>query len=236
VSIEGPPSSSVGDRIDYTESEIVVHLATGDNDRTVVVAAPRNPRDQRAPVVIRDEAPEISSYLTVLSVGNQPTSGIPVEPTLKGPLTSSVTDKLAESFPFAIDKIRENPSCLELFEDFVASGVERLASTYYAPPNPARTYSACDRGALAYTRVGSPVTHLCSSFGTISREEAAVVLIHEALHFAGLAEAPSTPGAPTSKEISERVIEACGFWRNGAVRLWGYGAMGPRPPAHSDEE
>ncbi len=211
VSIDGPPSSGVGDRIDYTDSELVVHFATGNNDRTVVVAAPRSRQDERAPVIIESEEPEVTAYLAVLSFDSSPRTPTPVEPTVNGTLTSSVTDKLAESYPYAIEKVRANLGCLELFEPFLASGVDRLERTYYAPPNPARTYSSCDRGALAYTHVGSPVTHLCPSFGTISREEAAVVLIHEALHFAGLPEAPATPDAPTSKEISRQVIGACGF-------------------------
>jgi len=213
VSIDGPLSSSIGDRIDYTDSEFVIHLATGDNDRTVVVAvaAPRSTSDDRTPVIIEDDQPEITSYLAVLSVGTPPRARIPVEPALNGTFDSSVTEKLYESFAYAIDKVRKNPSCLGLFEEFLVSGVERLESTYYAPPSPERTYGACDRGALAYTHVGSPVTHLCSSFGTVTRKEAAVVLIHEALHFAGLPEAPSTPGALTSTEINLLVLEACGF-------------------------
>jgi len=211
VAIDGPPSSSVGDRVDYTDSEIVVHLATGAGKASLVVAAPRSTRDERDPIVIEDDEPAITSYLAVLSVGNPPEAPISAEPTVNGTFASSVTEKLNESFALAIDKVRRNPKCLELFEPFLVSGVDRLESTFYAPPNPERTYDSCDRGALAYTHVGSPVTHLCSEFETVSREEAAVVLIHEALHFAGLSEAPSSPGALTSNQISQMVIGACGF-------------------------
>lgn len=211
VSIDGPPATPVGDRIDYTDSELLIHLATGDDDRMLVVAASRNTEDGRDPIVIEDDEPEISHYLAVLSVGTSVRARATIEPKLNGTIGATVTERLFEGFPFAIEKVRANKTCLALFEPFLVSGVERLQSTFYAAPSAERTDDSCDRGALAYTHVGSSVTYLCTGFGALSREQAAIVLIHEALHFAGLPEAPSTRNALTSKQISELVKEGCGF-------------------------
>ena len=133
------------------------------------------------------------------------------KPRLTGALPSDVTRNLLVGFPLALERVRELASCRSLFEPFVVSGVERLSTTLYAPENAKRTNNSCDRGALAYTYVGSPVTLLCAGFGTLRRDQAAIVLIHEALHFAGLPEAPSTRDALTSRQINRLVQDACGF-------------------------
>jgi hypothetical protein len=46
--------------------------------------------------------------------------------------------------------------------------------------------------------VGSPSTFVCRLFQRLGDERAAVVLIHEALHHAGLTEYPQDPEAMTS--------------------------------------
>ena len=70
---------------------------------------------------------------------------------------------------------------------------------------------SCDKGALAFTHVGSSITHLCTGFGGLSLDQATIVLIHEALHYAGMEEGPSYKGALTSGAINELVYESCGF-------------------------
>lgn len=211
VTIDGPPRWNSHDRVDYTDSELAVHLSTGDPERTVTVTAPRHTDDDRLPVVIEGEEASANRYLAVLSTGLQSRSRATIKPTVNSSLSSSATATLGEAFPIALERVRSLPGCRSLFDAFVVSGNQRLTSTFYAPPSAARRGTSCSKGALAFTHVGSPVTHLCSSFGTLSREEAAIVLIHEALHFAGLPEAPSTPGALTSRQINQLVQEACGF-------------------------
>ncbi len=212
VQIGGPSSSTGTDRIDYTESEMVVHLSAGDSKTEVVVAISRTMGDDGVPLVITDELPGADRLLTALTVGAPATAlGDKTEPTRHASLSITVTEVLTDGHALALERVRSLPACMRLFEPFAVSGNERLTSTFYSPPRPFQEDNSCDKGALAYTHVGSPVTYLCGSFGTLQPEQAAVVLIHEALHFAGMKEAPSSPNALASQEISKQVLRACGF-------------------------
>jgi hypothetical protein len=44
----------------------------------------------------------------------------------------------------------------------------------------------------------------------LDTDKAALVLLHEALHFAGLTEQPHDPRAMTSSEINDMVKDRCG--------------------------
>ena len=211
VFIEGTAAVPLLDRFDYTDAQVVLHLATGDPDRTLVVAAPRHATGANRPTVVQGDEPETARWDVVVSMGALPPVDVVFKPRLTGALPSDVTRNLLMGFPLALERVRELASCRSLFEPFVVSGVERLSTTLYAPENAKRTNDSCDKGAMAYTYVGSPVTLLCAGFGTLRRDQAAIVLIHEALHFAGLPEAPSTPDALTSRQINRLVQDACGF-------------------------
>jgi hypothetical protein len=55
-------------------------------------------------------------------------------------------------------------------------------------------------------------TALCAdSFLKLGRHYGAVVLIHEALHVAGLGQHPHHPGAQTPQQIDRVVKESCGL-------------------------
>jgi hypothetical protein len=43
----------------------------------------------------------------------------------------------------------------------------------------------------------------------LPRERLATILIHEALHHAGMSEAPFDPQAPTAREITRMVKRSC---------------------------
>ncbi len=211
VFIEGTAAVPLLDRIDYTDARVVLHLATGDLDRTLVVAAPRHAAGADRPMVVHGDGSDNAQPDVVVSMGALPPVDVVFKPRLNGALPFDVTRKLLGGFPLALERVRELASCRGLFEPLVVSGVERLSTTLYTPENAKRTNDSCDKGAMAYTYVGSPVTHLCAGFGKLSREQAAIVLIHEALHFAGLPEAPSTPDALTSRQINRLVQKACGL-------------------------
>ena len=53
------------------------------------------------------------------------------------------------------------------------------------------------------------MTYLCRSFGRLAPRQAALRLVHEALHQAGLPEAPASPDALASAEINELVARDC---------------------------
>jgi hypothetical protein len=85
-----------------------------------------------------------------------------------------------------------------------------LDSALHFPANPYKETERC-RGAAAYTHVGGPATRVCQRFAAMSDEAAAAVLIHEALHHAGLGELPCYQDAGTSADIDHSVRRHCGF-------------------------
>ncbi len=64
---------------------------------------------------------------------------------------------------------------------------------------------------MAFTSLGSAVTRLCPGFARLDDERAAVILLHEALHRAGLDEWPHDPDGLTPQGINELVREGCGL-------------------------
>jgi hypothetical protein len=90
-----------------------------------------------------------------------------------------------------------------------ADGAQLLALSGYYAAGPAREASICRR-AMATTLVDGGPVHVCRRFDTLSDDEAAVVLLHEALHHAGLRERPQDPDGMEPSAISRMVRSACG--------------------------
>ena len=101
------------------------------------------------------------------------------------------------------------PSCRELFGELERDGVEALRYSNYVPVRRGVETRICEAGAVAYTEVGSSVTRLCPTFARLVDGRAAITLIHEALHYAGLGEKPFDPNGLTSDQITRRVARAC---------------------------
>lgn len=118
--------------------------------------------------------------------------------------------KLAAAFAVAVSRIEGSPECAALFAAFDADGVEMLVSSLYFPAPPARRGSTC-RQAAAYTYVDKAPTFLCGGFSSMTDESASLVLVHEALHHAGLPESSSQPGSMSSAGINDAVQRACGL-------------------------
>lgn len=119
------------------------------------------------------------------------------------------TRKLDEAFAVAIERVREIPQCGGLFDELEADGLEMLTKSIYMPTHPFDEQSLC-KSAAAFTWVGGAHTRLCRRFSSLSKERAAMTLIHEALHHAGLTEKPADPEAMTAREIDNMVGDACG--------------------------
>ncbi len=115
---------------------------------------------------------------------------------------------LAEAFETAADRLVESPECRALFEPYSGDGSALLERTVYRSPATHREREVC-RHASAFTTVGSAVTRLCRSFSRLPPNLAAVVLIHEALHFGGMPESESGKGAMTSLQINQTVAQEC---------------------------
>jgi hypothetical protein len=134
-----------------------------------------------------------------------------VQPYVGPGLAPEVVRKLQLGFEKAVSLARGATQCGALFRDLGADPVELLASTRYYAAELTWGKHACPDGVFAATQVGSRVTMLCSGFGRVSRDMAAVVVLHEALHFAGLRERPHDPGAMSSNEINNLVKRRCGL-------------------------
>jgi hypothetical protein len=109
-----------------------------------------------------------------------------------------------------VSRVEASPRCAGLFAELGADGVRMLATSLYFRAPIAKQTGVCRR-AEAYTHVGAAPTFLCDRFGRLSHEQSALVLIHEALHHAGLEESPAVPGAMSSAAINDMVQKACGF-------------------------
>lgn len=116
---------------------------------------------------------------------------------------------LLAAFKTAYRRAQESESCAALFEDLELDAAKALTASRYDLPSSSAVQARCRAGVAAVTGVRSPHIRLCRRFGTMSRGDQAVVLLHEALHVAGLDEWPQDPKAQTAREITKRVKEAC---------------------------
>lgn len=129
-----------------------------------------------------------------------------IQPRLADSLTGDLRRQLKLAFNVALGVVRSSPRCAALFNAYGADGVGTLANSRY-------TFAGrlCKEGVVAYTAVGSPATWVCPGFARLSPHEGAVILVHEALHGAGMTEWPQDPDGPTSLEINRVVRTACGL-------------------------
>jgi hypothetical protein len=119
--------------------------------------------------------------------------------------------KLRVSYSIAVRHLRNNEQCQALFADLGADGLEMMARTVYVPPPRDLEYRICGWSNLGYTRIGHRVTRICDRLANVSDEKSAIILIHEALHHAGLPEDATGKNGYSSREINSIVKRACGF-------------------------
>jgi hypothetical protein len=179
--------------------------AEGAGSGQEAAAGPATTRAAVAATSAAAASPEVVTAISSLSARDD------VLPLVRTGVAPAVREKLFQSFGLALQKVRALGSCSVLFELMGTDGAERLQRTLYYPPSPEVSARRCAKGALAATEVGSGVTWLCPAFGSVSSQRAAMTLIHEALHFAGLRERPQVPGAQSSAEINTMVRGACGL-------------------------
>ena len=125
-------------------------------------------------------------------------------------MNDAMRSKLTAAFAVATSRIEGSPECAALFAALDADGVEMLVGSLYFPAPPARRAGTC-RQAVAYTFVGEAPTFLCSGFSAMTDDDASLVLVHEALHRAGLPESASQSGARSSAAVNDLVQVACGL-------------------------
>ena len=130
-------------------------------------------------------------------------------PNLRPGLLPDVRAKVIESFGLAVSQVRTIEPCRGLFARLGADAGDHLRRTLYYPATPEVQEKRCAKGVLAATNPGSSITWLCPGFKSLTTRRAALVLIHESLHFAGLPERPQVAGAMSSAEINDLVHDAC---------------------------
>ena len=132
-------------------------------------------------------------------------------PKINAKMSAKNRDQLVVGFQVALDKLREVPECSELFTELGADGIDTLGKVYYFPIGYHEAKADVCHGTVAYTMVGGGPTWVCRDFWRLSDDEAAMIIIHEALHHAGLPERPADPDAMTSAGINRMVIKNCGL-------------------------
>jgi hypothetical protein len=123
-------------------------------------------------------------------------------------MPDQVREKLESAYEIAVQRVTDVPQCAELFTHLGADPLATLQSGLYFPASPARETSMCRR-AMAQTYVGDAPTWICRRVSSYSDERVAVVVIHEALHHAGLTERPHDKNAMTSGAINTMVAKNC---------------------------
>jgi hypothetical protein len=134
------------------------------------------------------------------------------EPVFSPTFQPNVEVKLNRAYSLAVDRVGRQPTCRSMFSQLGADGVEMLSSTLYMPASKKSESVICGGSRVAFTEVDTSVTKLCGRFGDVSDEKATVILLHEALHSAGLEERPHDPDAAmTAKQINSMVERRCGL-------------------------
>ncbi len=164
-----------------------------------------------------DSAPFIvasPANFTAKPAWTAPTTTLSTEPEMIQPwigikTSPKVRRKIEAAFEIAVRRIRDVEACESLFTQLNADGIEMLQTALYFPATAYRETTLCQR-AVAATHVGGSPTVICRNITGYSDEDAALVLIHEALHHAGLPESPVNRGSNTSKAINHTVGKRCG--------------------------
>ncbi len=170
--------------------QVVFATIIGSTASTAIATSPPDHRDTQSTAATADQV-ATSPWIS---------SSVPVP----------VRSRLEASHQVATQRLTTKAQCRALFADLNADGFEALASTMYYPASTASEKQVC-RGAFGYTTVGSAPTFLCRRFSRLSERRAALVLIHEALHRAGMGEWPLDSDGLASGAINDLVAEACGL-------------------------
>ncbi len=115
---------------------------------------------------------------------------------------------LEEAFALAVHRVRTVPSCRALFDELDLDAHTALDFSIYYPARIDHEVSTCRR-AVAFSYVGAGPTRLCRSFADLDLERAVEVVLHEALHRAGLTEHGAKPSGLLPSQIDALVHDAC---------------------------
>lgn len=120
-------------------------------------------------------------------------------------------ERLTVSFQIALDRVREVPECGGMFSELGADGAGTISKIRFYPIGRHALGTDVCRGRVANTIVGGGPVWLCRGFSRLTDNKAAMIIIHEALHHAGLTERPLDPEGMTSAAINDMVLTRCGL-------------------------
>jgi hypothetical protein len=132
-------------------------------------------------------------------------------PLIRPGLDPDAVLKLGQAHALAKRRVETNAQCRALFTALGAAGEEKLAAAIYMQAPPEVVARRCRGGAAAAINPGTALTWVCPAFSSLKVQRAAMTLIHEALHSAGMLERPQTPDALSSAEINDLVRDSCGL-------------------------
>jgi hypothetical protein len=131
-----------------------------------------------------------------------------VSPRAARDIPPQVYQVFVRSYAFAAEQVRSRPACKDLFSALGADGSDILEKTYYLRSK-TEDHALCVSGVAAYTHVRDQRCWLCPRFAGLSVSAGAMILLHEALHRAGLPEDPRNETALNSFGINHMVHQAC---------------------------
>lgn len=161
------------------------------------------------PCIVTCASAEISSLRLPEEIAGA-ASAVASEPWTTSRLRAGMRRALTDSYQLAVQRIRDRPQCARMFQNLGADGETVLADSRYYGVS-LRTEQTICRRTSAFTQVGARATRICPSFAHLRPNQAAMVLIHEALHQAGMSEKPLDPKALDSSAINQMVSDRCGL-------------------------
>jgi len=140
--------------------------------------------------------------------------GARLKPWIHPRMKNDLRARVEVAFEIAAQRVRGGEACAGLFTELGVDAMETLGSALYWPVMSYRDVTElCGRRNLAFTVVGSTMTFVCPDFERVTDLRAAQIIIHEALHNAGLKEKPQYAGigVKSPAAIDSMVAKACRF-------------------------
>lgn len=147
----------------------------------------------------------------VVSVVAYESPGSLIEPRFSPRISPRDRERISVSFRIALDRVLEVPECGAMFTELGAEASATLGRMYFHPIGWHELKPDVCNGSAVYTLVGGGPIWVCRRFSRLSDSQAAMLIIHEALHLAGLTERPRDANGMTSAAINGMVSKRCGF-------------------------
>lgn len=129
----------------------------------------------------------------------------------RGFVPAALRFRLTSAHELARSRLATHAPCRELFDSMGADGLTILEGSTYSMARAGAEQSICsERSAAAFTTVNGQRVHLCPRlFSGLAVHKAAMILLHESLHRAGLSEWPHNPDGLRSVEINALIRDRC---------------------------